>query len=193
MQTSIISWCILSVTHYHQSFIYVAVAGVVAGGRANQKGATASLLCLPELSNYDVIEAGVQDSRPYIEGILYMVGNFPMWSPLHMRRVPCTLCRVPDRGVATVHPARNTCLGNWTLEYTGFMMGSATSQNHGTDSICVDADAEPQSPERSAYEGDGHGVMYGAISMTHTDCNPGDMTCPPYYEGQEILCAVCSV
>ena len=79
-------------------------------------------------------------------------------------------------------PAKTTCPPSWTQEYYGYLM----SEYHGhyrTMFECVDSD--PESVPGSAANTDG--ALFYFVEST---CN--GIACPPYVDGKELACTVCT-
>ena len=96
---------------------------------------------------------------------------------------PCVVCYVRSRGTQLMIPARNDCPHGWTKEYHGYLM----TQHYGytrANFICVDQ--EPESVPGSHRNHDG-ALLY----LVQADCGYLS-TCPPYYQGRELTCAVCT-
>ena len=79
-------------------------------------------------------------------------------------------------------PGRNQCYNDWQLEYTGFLM----SHYYGYSSkeyTCVDAYPETLNSGST----NANGALFYFV-----EARCGALKCPPYIEGREITCAVCS-
>lgn len=80
--------------------------------------------------------------------------------------------------------ARLTCDEGWKLEYHGYLMAGYFGHNAGTAYTCVDSDPD-------TLQG-GHTVNNGYLFyMVEAMC--GSLKCPPYVNGREIVCVVCSL
>ena len=79
-------------------------------------------------------------------------------------------------------PAKTTCPPSWTREYYGYLM-SDYYRHRRTMFECVDRDAE--SVPGSAANTDG-----ALFHFTEARCN--GIACPPYAEGKELACTVCT-
>ena len=79
-------------------------------------------------------------------------------------------------------PAKTTCPTSWTREYYGYLMTSYHGHKR-TMFECVDRYA--QSVPGSA------GSTYGALFyFVESRCN--GIPCPPYADGRELACTVCT-
>lgn len=79
--------------------------------------------------------------------------------------------------------ARKTCYKGWLLEYTGYLMAGYYKHKAGTTYTCFDS--VPDTINGSGVNVDGY-LLY----LVEARC--GSLKCPPYVEGREVVCAVCS-
>lgn len=78
-------------------------------------------------------------------------------------------------------------LADWTEEYHGYLMAN----HHGyyaTEFICVDHEAE--GIPRTGHDND-PSLLYMAEGVCSG--NGGGLPCPPYIDGHEVTCVVCSL
>ena len=80
-------------------------------------------------------------------------------------------------------PGRNTCFDAWTLQYAGYLMAGHFGHSNNKNFECLDS-----SPEAvpKGNTNDDQSIVY----LVEAKC--GSLPCPPYVEGREIACAVCS-
>ena len=95
---------------------------------------------------------------------------------------PCVVCRSPRSSVHMI-PGRNLCYGDWNLEYTGYLVGGHFAHTAGSEFICLDADPEVV----AGGEADHNGILF-----YFAEARCGSLKCPPYINGRELTCAVCS-
>ncbi|XP_038060661.1 short-chain collagen C4-like [Patiria miniata] len=163
-------------------------AGFAAGAHYTNKGGSSDFICLPSdpnwSSNYDDRVASVS----YLYGTEYDVGDQHHFSRqnaevLHDRDAPCAVCRLLERSTKLLFPAKLGCPPKWTEEYRGFLMSA--HNNHGrAEAVCVD-----QAPEViSGSQTNQNGALFYFIEGI---C--GSLPCPPYVNGREITCTVCSI
>ena len=113
----------------------------------------------------------------------YYFASHPSLSAVNYHNVPCAVCYVATRCVALMIPAKIQCPTNWTLEYDGYL----ASQHYNlrrTMYECVDK-APESVPGLNAYS-DPRALFY----LVEPNCN--GLSCPPYYAGKELTCAVCT-
>ena len=79
-------------------------------------------------------------------------------------------------------PGKVTCPTSWTREYFGYLVANYYG-HHRTTFECLDVNAE--AVPGTAADRDG-ALFY----LTEVFCNGID--CPPYAEGNELSCVVCT-
>ena len=80
-------------------------------------------------------------------------------------------------------PGRNTCFNGWNLEYAGYLASGAHHSAAATEYICLDANPETVPSGFSDQDGKLFHLVEGIC---------GSLECPPYENGRELTCAVCS-
>lgn len=82
-------------------------------------------------------------------------------------------------------PARNVCPSRCTLEYNEYLMSAYQGHKGRTQFICdcVDGNAEATTGSESNVNG-------ALLHFVESAC--GSLTCPPYADGNELTCAVCT-
>ncbi|ELU04982.1 hypothetical protein CAPTEDRAFT_124321, partial [Capitella teleta] len=104
-------------------------------------------------------------------------------STLHNHNVPCAVCRAKTRATVLMVPARQECHEGWTREYSGYLTSGRKTHNGRTQFTCMDA-----APE---VEDAGHRDENGALFYAVED-RCGSLPCPPYINGRELTCVVCT-
>jgi hypothetical protein len=97
--------------------------------------------------------------------------------------VQCAVCRVTSRATVLMIPARNECYDGWTREYAGYLMAGRRDHAAASQYVCVDA--APETLDGSVKDDNGK-LFY----LVEGRC--GSLKCPPYVEGRELTCVVCS-
>ena len=158
-------------------------SGRAAGSHFNTKGSGSNHLCLPNNPQFLSYTPGRQEWRARIYGVEYEVWERPpTFSNQIDHDVPCSLCYTSARGAKITIPARYTCPSGWTREYYGYLM--ADYEGYATTTYeCVDVSAE--SVPGSSGDDDG-GLFY----FTESTCT--SINCPPYENGKELTCVVCT-
>ena len=108
----------------------------------------------------------------------------PFSRNVHNHDVPCVVCYVSSRGTQLMMPARDDCPNGWTEEYHGYLMTEHYGHTISRDFICVDSDPESVPGSYGSHDG---ALLY----LVQPNCGYFS-TCPPYYEGRELTCAVCT-
>ena len=158
-------------------------SGRAAGSFYNEQGGGANYLCLPDDPDFLSYTSGAQNYRAHLYGTEYQAVNTPpAFGSMTNHNVPCAVCYTPTRGTMIMIPAKTTCPTSWTREYYGYIM----SAYHGfqrTMYECVDSDAESV-PGSSTFVG---GALFHFVESRCTG-----IPCPPYADGKELACIVCT-
>ncbi|XP_071092961.1 uncharacterized protein [Haliotis cracherodii] len=161
----------------------VMYKGYAGGSHYQATGGPGTTLCLPEAPIY--ANHSPVGSQSDLYGAEYQTDAET--APLHklfQDDIPCVVCHSRHRRSAAMVPARNECFPGWHLEYKGYLFGGATEQYTGhTDYVCVDGDAEAIAGGKANTNGH---ILY----LVDSKC--GTLPCPPYVEGWELTCALCT-
>ena len=155
-------------------------AGRAAGNYYNQGGG-AEYLCLPDEPNYLRYANGVQSERSYLYGAEYEPWQSAPLSAVGNHNVPCAVCYASTRGTVMMIPGKTVCPFSWIREYYGYLMANQYNFRR-TKHECIDH--SPQSIPGSASNTD------GALFYHVEDRCRG--ICPPYTDGRELTCTVCT-
>ena len=163
--------------------------GYAGGSSHAHKGAAASMLCLPEDPDWasgkytDKLDSAVG----YIYGTEYQDGqsrNDQLFGESHHDNdVPCAVCEVKKRLTVLMIPGKSKCTAGWTFEYSGFLMTGHYAHPAATDYYCVDKDPENIPSGGASHDG---------YLLYFVEARSGSLKCPPYINGRELQCAVCS-
>ena len=156
-------------------------SGYTAGSYFSHRGAAANYLCLSPVAQWAKYTDAV-DSRAKIYGAEYEFSDQRFGKPLEDDNVPCSVCRSSRSSVLMV-PGRNTCFYGWNLEYAGYLASGANDHAAATEYVCLDANPETIPGGFSDQDGK---LFYLVEGMC------GSLECPPYENGRELTCAVCS-
>lgn len=160
--------------------------GFAGGSWYQHTGAASSLLCLPKEPTWAKFDDTVQTYGGYIYGTEYrdsMRAKKLNQKDTYKHNVPCAVCSIIRRPVSIMIPARIGCYPGWTLEYRGYLMSGRYDHAAATDHYCVDA-----SPEM--VSGGSADQLGNLLYFVESRC--GSLQCPPYKNGRELACAVCS-
>ncbi|XP_060600723.1 uncharacterized protein LOC132754147 [Ruditapes philippinarum] len=159
--------------------------GYAGGSYYSNKGASANFLCLPEKPLWNVYEDAEQTAGTVwgAEYELYgrNMNNF-FEETLLQQDVPCCVCRTKRASVLFV-PGRNQCYDGWTLEYEGYLSSGHYSHEASSEFVCLDV--EPEIIDGGSASEDGKLFYF-------VEARCGSLRCPPYVNGRELTCAVCS-
>ncbi|CAG2252593.1 unnamed protein product [Mytilus edulis] len=163
---------------------YLVYDGYAAGKHNDIGGSGSNLLCLsknPEWKDY------TEEYNPWtgkIYGIEYeILQNKPYPKTFHDKNVPCAVCQ-SKRATVLIVLGKVTCHCGWHKEFSGYVM-SQLNLNGLTPSeyICVDEKLESV-PGGDANQNEA--VVYPVVAVC------GSLKCPPYVNGVELTCVVCS-
>ncbi|VDI41508.1 Hypothetical predicted protein [Mytilus galloprovincialis] len=155
--------------------------GTAAGKHYGDKGSGANYLCLPKNPEWNAYVDGTNGEKGLLYGVEYEIsGNTPYPRSLHSKITPCVVC-LAMRSTVLMVPAKRTCSHGWHKEFSGYLMSyMSTSGRTATEYICVDETLESRGPGSSQAE------LYPVEAIC------GSLKCPPYVQGREITCVVCS-
>ena len=97
--------------------------------------------------------------------------------------VPCVVCDVRKRSSTLLVPGKRSCRAGWTLEYSGYLMAGHHNHGSATDYYCVDKD--PENLVDGQANSNGHLLYF-------VEARCGALKCPPYFNGRELQCDVCT-
>lgn len=153
----------------------------MGGSWWKHNGGASNYLCLPMNPSFGKFERGSQGGN-YIYGAEYQHTRLAS-KPLVHYDATCVVCHIQSRGSYVMIPARNTCPNGWSLEYKGYLMSAHSSHIGRTQFLCVDKNAEA----RAGSKPDVNGAL---LYLVESSC--GSLPCPPYSDGIEINCVVCT-
>ena len=158
--------------------------GAVVGSRYNDAG-TAEYLCLHNEPEFLQTTPGQQIGRTKLYGTEYQaIDNSPAFTYISRHDAPCSVCYTPSRSTKITIPGRITCPDSWTREYYGYLMTEKYHTGHQSRvPICVDVNAE-------AVDGSAAQTVTSLLYFMETTCT--GIRCPPYSNGAEIACVVCT-
>ena len=159
--------------------------GAVAGSNRNEPGSS-EYLCLHNDPQFLQTTPGYQGSRATLFGTEYRAdGDPPAFSSMLHHDAPCAVCYTPSRSTKITIPGRYDCPSSWTKEYDGYLMTTRSETVLYTPRVpvCVDLNAESVAGGAVDIEG-------SRLFFIETTCT--GIKCPPYSNGAEITCAVCT-
>ena len=165
-------------------------SGYAAGSLYSDTGAAANHICLSPDPIWDHYTDAV-DALARVYGVEYefygSVADKPRHTAFFGKRLdnqdaPCSVCQSPRTNVLMI-PGRNACYKGWTLEYSGYLVAGHYNHPAATEYICLDKDPEFNV---GGFTDDNGALLY----LVEAVC--GSLECPPYKNGRELTCAVCS-
>ena len=158
--------------------------GAVVGSQQLEAG-SAEYLCLHNIPEFLQTTPGQQNHRARLYGTEYeALSSPPAFSDILRHDAPCSVCYTPSRSTKITIAGRITCPDSWTREYYGYLMGAGLFTHHRSRlPICVDVN--PESVAGSAAE-----TVTSSLYFVETTCT--GISCPPYSDGAEIACVVCT-
>uniref|UniRef100_K1QIL0 Short-chain collagen C4 n=1 Tax=Magallana gigas TaxID=29159 RepID=K1QIL0_MAGGI len=162
----------------------IVLSGFTGGSYYGHKGAAVDPLCLPKDPEWGLYTDGTDGDKAYVYGAEYETATSPgNLRSLYQHDVPCAICLLRNRSVVKMFPARKSCYRGWKLEYRGNLMTGYHDHLAGSMYTCVD-----EHPD-TLYGGhtNKNGYLFHSI-----EARCGSLKCPPYVEGREIVCVVCS-
>ncbi|KAJ8315846.1 hypothetical protein KUTeg_007996 [Tegillarca granosa] len=163
-------------------------SGFIGGSHYGDKGGATNYLCLPKEPQWAKFTNGTT-GEALIHGAEYedntgrAKGMFG--KTMDDNDPPCAVCHSTSRGSQLMIPARTTCADGWTLAYMGYLMTGRKTHAISNEYVCVDKDMVII--PGTAPNNDNAVLLY----LVEAKCG-GTMTCPPYVEGREIACVVCT-
>ncbi|KAJ8045203.1 Short-chain collagen C4 [Holothuria leucospilota] len=162
--------------------------GVMASGNDHtHKGSGVDHICMPLKPKF-ATSPTYGTGGAWLYGVEYESNLFTSRN-LYQNEAPCAVCYAANKETVLTIPGTNKCLGSqgWTLEYQGYMMSSHYTHYKSTF-VCIDKDAEPI--PRTTHNNN-EPLLY--VANAKCSAGGGGLPCPPYVDGYDILCAVCSL
>ncbi|XP_023930272.1 short-chain collagen C4 isoform X8 [Lingula anatina] len=170
----------------HSKLLY---KGIASGTDDLKTGGGSNYLCLPQTPEWGKYQDGGQGTGSFIHGVQYERIYSNIFSTtntgghnLPNQDAPCAVCYTQTRPSHVMIPAKKTCPAGWTTEYNGYLV-SAFNTHQRTEFVCLD-----EGPEVVAG---GHEDKIAASFYT-AEAKCGTLPCPPYVDGRELACVVCS-
>ena len=155
--------------------------GTAAGSWYSHNGGGANYLCLPDNPNDLRYTDGVQNLRAYLYGAEYETHESAPLFAVREHNVPCAVCYASTRGTVMMIPGKTVCPSSWIREYYGYLMAERYSHHRSTFE-CIDHSPEPIPGRASNTNG---ALFY------HVEARCAGI-CPPYTDGRELTCTVCT-
>ncbi|XP_052766986.1 uncharacterized protein LOC128207858 [Mya arenaria] len=159
---------------------------LVAGAHYTHKGGAANYLCLTQQPSWNKYNDEEQ-AGGLVYGAEYEI-NFRSRQHFFGREItdedpPCAVCRT-ERPTVIMIPGSRQCLDGWTMEYHGYLSSGFYGHDAASEYVCLDVD--PEAILGGTSDNDGK-LFY----LTEVRCGASSL-CPPYVNGRELTCVVCS-
>ncbi|XP_052216843.1 uncharacterized protein LOC127834821 [Dreissena polymorpha] len=147
-------------------------------------------LCLSSSPQWDY-STTTEDNKVLITGVEYRfnphhdsdLATF-LGQNLNGIQAPCAVCLLPS-ATSLMIPGRTDCYPGWNKEYSGYIVTGLPGEAHATEYVCLD-----RRPE--AIVGTGNREAINMMYFVEAHCQSG-LECPPYENGRELACVVCSI
>ena len=157
--------------------------GYMAGNKWDKHGGGVNSLCLPKSPTWASYNDGYQ-SGSLIYGTEIEVDSSVsaklFGSNVHNNDLSCALCTT-NRASVVMFPGHSKCLAGWTTEYQGYLVASHPEWKGSSDFVCIDS---------NFLKHQDRGGEERCVKPVEVKC--GVLPCPPYVEGREVACVVCS-
>ena len=162
--------------------------GFAGGSHFETPGGAASMLCLPPDPDWD--GGKYDDTFNLLNGLIFGTEyqdtegrSDGLFGESHYQEdAPCVVCLARRQSVLMI-PGKSKCYDGWTFEYSGFLMAGHYNYTGATDYYCVDKD-----PENVP----GGGSNQNGYLLYFVEARCGSLPCPPYVNGREFQCVVCT-
>ena len=164
-------------------------SGYAGGSWYGDSGAASNYICLapdPQWDHY----SDAHDAGAHVYGAEYQFGEFGIpgvaqfmgGNSVYQEDVPCSVCR-SSRPTTIMIPGRTQCYIGWTMEYKGYLTAGHSAYSAATEFVCLD--------DRPDNLPGGHPNENGAL-FYFVEGRCGSLPCPPYIDGRELTCVVCT-
>ncbi|XP_062577137.1 uncharacterized protein LOC134239012 [Saccostrea cucullata] len=172
----------------------IIYSGYGGGTHRQHQGGAVEPLCLPTNPEWGWCHNNESDySRGLVYGAEYQLFKDVIMPKayLYNGEVPCVVCRTQNDKSVLVIPARKTCYEGWKVEYWGYLMSGKYRQPSSSTFTCMDA--EPEALGRIGPGSGGYLFYPTEVRCGHLSCHTcSSSKCPPYKDGAELLCVICS-
>ena len=163
----------------------------MASSHNKENGGGANYLCLPNDPQPLETTPGVQGDRAKLYGVDYHFTETSILTNVKTHNPPCAVCYTSQRETVLMLPAKPICPSSWTLEYAGYLVTEHPSHNNRIFE-CIDKDSECIPSSIGWINPSGSPPYGGFFYFTEVANCAAGIPCPPYSEGMELSCAVCT-
>ncbi|KAL5017859.1 hypothetical protein ScPMuIL_003581 [Solemya velum] len=173
-------------TRCNENGTELVYSGITASSHYTHQGGT-DYLCLTTDVTWGKHDDRADGWGGFLYGTEYNIqtlrSNLIFGEALDGHNAPCSVCRSFSRRTVLMIPGRFECIDGWSMEYHGYLMSEHHSHKGSRQFVCMDA-----SPEK--IQGGGINQHESVLHLVDGMC--GTLPCPPYVNGREIPCAVCT-
>ena len=163
--------------------VFYAFSGIVSKAPSSSSGGGNNHLCL-SLNPDSATADDAFRNEAYITGVVYQeTASEFIPAELRLQPVPCAVCEVQQRAVVMV-PGSRSCGEGWRVEYEGVLMSEANA-GQSSNFVCVSRDMQGLAHAERNDNGEA-----GQLHVVEAKC--GTLPCPPFAQGQDVSCVVCS-
>ena len=172
--------------YFYQGYAAVTVFNISGGG--------SNYSCVTDSSLLGNVNSDLQGYSPLV-GVEYEGGDAPTvfstvnngGQSLGNLSPPCIVCYVSTRNAQIMIPGTTACPAGWTEEAGGYLVSIKATQAYYRSSFICLVDA----PETVSGSGDNN-LKAGEFWVVEAECS-SSLTCPPYVNGNEIACVICTI
>ncbi|KAL5011402.1 hypothetical protein ScPMuIL_009953 [Solemya velum] len=160
--------------------------GFTASSYYTHGGGAPNFLCLPMEPVWADFDDALSSIGGFLHGTEYEDGGraFRLFGTNnHNQNAPCAVCQSMRHKNVLMIPGRTSCFGTWSREYTGYLMAGHYKHAASHEFICVDAKPEAIT---------GHAANTNGALLHFVEIRCDSLTCPPYVNGREVPCVVCT-
>ncbi|XP_052782666.1 uncharacterized protein LOC128218931 isoform X1 [Mya arenaria] len=162
--------------------------GFAGGSFYEHNGGAANYLCLPEKPEWGNYDDNENANSALVYGGEYQLNNRDTFfdhadvGNIFQQDVPCAVCKT-ERSSLMMIPAKRNCFDGWTKEYEGYLAAGSISTSGPSEYVCLDGKPE---------------ILYGGGTNANgklfyiAEARCGSLRCPPYVNGRELTCVVCT-
>ena len=176
---------LLSFFYFIKTFGYFHSSGFGAKALFESRGGGIDFQCLPSDPEWTGDEVTGNQANNYIHGVEYYAASLAKIIPSGeiFTGMPCSVCEVHHHHQQLMIPAKTSCPGGWVMQYTGYLMAERSGHISPSNYVCVNKEFEK-------LTGSTGNQPSGYVNPVEAVC--GALPCPPYQQGYELSCVVCT-
>ena len=159
-------------------------AGIAAKSEWTVKGGGIDYQCLSRQPQSLTLKPGIQQPRSYITAVEFEDWEGGPLSRFNLGDITCAVCFTSSRSTTLMIPGRVQCPAGWTVEYSGYLVAERWFHTNPSNHICLN--------KNMAIIGIKKNTHGGIAVHVEVKCYHNKNYCPPYTNGNEVTCAVCT-